>query len=573
MALNISTDIKAQVAFKNLLGKSQTDDTKEYANEGIGISFDVPAFGIMLDDISPTASDAVQAGVAVKVVATLTVKDDSNNKAFLCYWPSSPPAGADVKNSNQPFQYGVGSLEGINAGDRLTNMISEAFGVQYQARPFDGSGNKISELDDRLWVFQYNSGVFYQSNVNPVPTPPATIEVYYYIGNRLSSLSKNTQTNIRVSATGSVSTTGDSYFATYSTPMISGTYSKNFLFLVDFNNTNLSGTVSFNVNNIGTFSVIKYTADGPVPLTPGDIRGATGGTAGQIYYMIYNNGFFEFYQKNPLSEASKFTNPNDTTKTVGGIERGTSFDKVALQDVFTDLLYSDPLGNITNFTLANTLTQYEVGQSLSKGVYTFSWTSTNPGDFKTASLLIKDVTNVTTTQTYWVQPSATPFTQSGDKPSGIFTASFGATISSSISNIRTFKISLSRLNGTVVSKFLDIPWMWKVYHGSSTFSTLTASGIFNLGGTLASQSFGSWTLSGSGYKYLAFPNESAYDFGYVYHKGLPFALAGTSSGFTNEYGDVNYSLMTITNSYSIGKEYKIYRSKNQISATISVNLS
>jgi len=556
----LDSTIQAQIAFKNLLGKSQTDNLKGLVNETIGINFDVPSSNVMVDYISGTPSIAVSDGVAVKVTANLTPIADSNGKAFLSYWPATAPSGTDIANNNQPFAYGVGSLEDISAGQRITNMISDSFGVLYQAIPYAGV-TKIPALDSRDWVYQYNSGVFYQNNISPVPTTPTTIDVYYYIGYRLLSKIKNIQTNIRISATGSNSVSSDVYYATYSTPSIA-TYSVNHIYLADFSTTNLSGTVSLNINGIGTSSVIKYTANGPVPLVPGDITGATGGTAGQIYYLVYNNGVFEFYTKNPTSNPTNLINPTDTAYTVGGIDRGTSFDNVSLQEVFKDLLYPDSLGKITGFTMANNsglVTSYEVGNSLPRQTYTFSWGLYNSGDFKSNTLRVEDYT------------SGNVFTYSTDN-SNSFGVIYG-TVSYLTPNTQTLKVSLTRNNGTVVSRFLDIPWMWKVYYGSSTWSTLTASQVFALGGNLATQSIGSWTISGDGYKYIAFPEDTSYNFNSVDYKGLPLSMAGTASGYSYSYADVNYLFVTVSNTYGISKQYKVYRSKNQIGATISVNIN
>jgi len=577
----LTSSVQAQIAFKNLLGKSQTRSDKGPVNELYGFSFDLPSSNIMMQSIGPTPSDSVSAGIAVYVTADLILDPESNGQAYFTKWPSSAPSGNDIKNSNQPYQYGVGSLEGISSGQRMLNIISDYFDVKYQAEPYDVNSDVIRPLDSRDWIFQYNSGIFYQQNLlkpdGSAVTNPKTVKVYYYIGDRLLDQSKNQQTNIRVSATGSVEVSEDIYFATYSTPMITTTYSSNYLFLVDFNKTNLSSTVSLSINSLGTFSVKKYTADGPVPLSPGDIVGATGGTFGQIYYLIYNNGFFEFYTKNPVSPPGFFTQPSDTNFTLGGIDKGSQFDKVSLTDMFKDLLYPELLGGITGLTMtgpSGVVTQLEVGGYIGNGNYNLGWSLANPADFKTGSLRVEDVTNVTSSEFYWKSPINQPFTQSASLVNP-FTFSFGASVSTSTSNTRTLKLSLTRNNGTVVSRFLDIPWTWRVYYGSSTFSTLTSSGIYALNYTLSTQSVGSWTISGTqGYKYIAFPEDSVYDFSSIYYKGLPLVLAsGTVSGYTFSYGDVTYTTVTVSNANNVSKKYKLYRSKYEIGATISVNIN
>lgn len=565
----LSSDVQAQIAFKNLLGKSQTDSLKGVVNEPFGIGFDVPSFNVMMDTVNPTASIAVADGVAVLVRGILVEDLTSNQQGFTTIWPNNPPSGTDLRTGSG-FQYGVGSLEGISAGSRITNMISDAFGNDYGAIPYDTGGNRIFPRDSREWVFQYNSGVFYQD----VPTgavPPKDIDVYYYIGDRLLSQSKNTQTNIRVSATASGPNV---YVATYSTPMIS-TYSSNYLFLVDFYNYN-TGSASLNINGIGTFSMVKYTVDGPVQLTEGDIKGATGGTAGPIYYLVFNNGQFEFYNSSPVSSPGKLTNPNDTPYPLGGIERGTSFDKVDLDRVVKELLYPDTLGKILSATIVNNSgpisTILEVGNNLPRQTYTFSWTLFNPSDFKADTLSIYDVTTVTSPETYWTAPVNQPFTYSQSLTSDKAIV-FGSTISTSNNKTRTFKVSAQRTDGTIVSKFIDVNWVWKTYYGSSTFSTLTASQVFALNNTLASQSVGSWTVSGSGYKYFAVPEDSQYNFDRISYLGLPIAMAGTPSGYSYSYGDLNYLFVTVSNAFNVQKQYKIYRTKNEIGATISFNIS
>ena len=44
-------------------------------------------------------------------------------------------------------------------------------------------------------------------------------------------------------------------------------------------------------------------------------------------------------------------------------------------------------------------------------------------------------------------------------------------------------------------------------------------------------------------------------------------------GYSYIYGDLNYLYVTVSNFYGQSKQYKVYRSKNQIGATISVNIN
>jgi len=578
----LSYNTQAQIAFKNLFGKSQTSDVFDLPNEAYGIGFEVQAKDVTIDKISATSSVVtVQNGLAIQVRADLTVDPSSGGKAYVATWPTTltgnilaSVGGKDPNNGSLTFEYGKGSLKNINANDRITNLISNGISSDYRAILRDSSGNEIPPRDAGDWVLQYNSGIVYVDKPTIITATPTKIDVFYYIGTRLSDFSTKTQTNIRVTATGS-----DTYYATYSTPMIDS-YLPNYIFLVDFYGYNSGATVSLNINSIGTYSVFKPSASGPIPLVSGDITGATGGTAGPIYYLVYNSGgqYFEFFYSSPVSNSGNFTNPVSTNYNVGGIQNGYSFNDVKLVDVLKDILYPESMGRIATFSMTlnniNVSKTFEVGETMSGGLYyTFSWVFENGSDFKDKTLKIEDITVVTQSQTYWLPPSSTPFTQSSGLtgPRGFL---FSNPIKSDYPNKRTFRLSVERTNGTIVNKDYEIDWMWKSYYGSSTFSTLTASQVLNLTNkTLSTQSVGSWAIPGDGYKYLAFPENSTYDFTDVTYKGLPLALAGTPSGYNLTSGDLNYLYVTVSNVNGISKQYKVYRSKNQITATISVNLT
>lgn len=159
------TDSKAIVAFKHLLGKSNTDVAKELGNEAEGISFNVHAADIWLENIDSTPATAVTEGVAYSITADLVLDPTSNSHAYFAEHQSTLP------------QFG------ITAGDRVINAIPPKHGVGYEAKPFDTGVNPIPVGDPRDWIYQYNSGIFYQQD--NVGTDPGTIQLYIYIGNTL----------------------------------------------------------------------------------------------------------------------------------------------------------------------------------------------------------------------------------------------------------------------------------------------------------------------------------------------------------------------------------------------------
>ena len=178
----ISINTQSVIAFKNLLGKSNTDVGKALGNEAEGIFFNVPSSAVWLDVIDPTPSVAVTAGITVLVTATMVLDNTSNGHGFFATWPVTPPAGTDSHTAS-PFAYGAGLLTGISAGDRVRNSIPPSFGTGYEAKPFDVSTAAISVGDVRNWMDQYNSGVFFQQD--NLGLNPGTIQLYPFLGKTL----------------------------------------------------------------------------------------------------------------------------------------------------------------------------------------------------------------------------------------------------------------------------------------------------------------------------------------------------------------------------------------------------
>jgi hypothetical protein len=379
MPLTYST--QTQIAFKNLSGKSQTD-RKGVLNEYYGYSFNIPASNVWSDTLLENPQSSISQGYTVEVVADLTLIEGSNKRSYLTNWPLSPPDGVDTK-TGLTFSYGSGSLVGVTAGDRITNIIPPNFGFSYSVIPYTNYPSVIiPPLDTRDWVYQYNSGIFYQDVV--IGLTPSKIKVYPYIVNTLN-ISSGFE-NIRISATGT-----NDYYAITSSPIISQ-YSSNYLFLVDFANTNTSGTVSLNVLSLGTYSIKKSSSSGFSNLNVGEIIGGTSGNIGSIYYLTFNGSEFQFYNSTPEQSSLSFTKPNSSPNSVGSLPVGSSFDNVSIQNVFNDILYGDELGNISSFNLlgdSGYLDTIEVGDIISPSTYTFSWGLQNSTLFENDSVTIE----------------------------------------------------------------------------------------------------------------------------------------------------------------------------------------
>lgn len=176
------------IAFKSLFYRSHTDNNKNLGNESEELKFNVHTDNIFASSISPTPASSIADGIAVKVVADLEIDLSSNGHAFFAKWPSTPPSGTDPYTS-AAYAYGAGALAGISPGDRLRDSISFSYGAGYEAIPYHTSvsdENRISSGDARNWIFQYQSGVFFQQDL--VGDAPLYIEVHAYTGDLLSDI-------------------------------------------------------------------------------------------------------------------------------------------------------------------------------------------------------------------------------------------------------------------------------------------------------------------------------------------------------------------------------------------------
>lgn len=583
----LTFDDQSQIAFKNLLGKAQSNKNFGPVNENYGYVFNVPSTNVWSSKITQGDPDAtVNNQIAIKVAVELQpILESQTSGRYASYVAVFGPTLTVLSTTkdpktNQSFTYGVGSLKDIGSGSRVYDFIPDSYGLKYTVKPYvTYPTNEISIDDTREWVFQYNSGLLFQNNVSLATyQPPTKIVGYYYVGNKLSALDPTGPTLVRLSATGPTGP-DSTYFATTSNPFIS-TFSETNLFLVDFAKGNTS-SVKLNINYLGTLSVYKYGASGLGELTSGDIVGGTGSTAGPTYYLTYNpDGYLEFYNSSPVTTPGSYKNLNPVVNPVGGIEKGYYFNDVTLQEMFNNLLYPDQLARITSVTISNprlsqtTTKNYliDVGRPLI-GTLTFSWDYERESNFDTTSnVSIVDVTNVVSPTSIWPVGISSINTYPVTTKTGIFT--YSSSVYSVTPDKRTYEIRVDRKNKTRIPKYTDIEWAYRIYYGSSTGTAVTPLTVTtSFSSILATQSVGTFTISGTqGYKYFAVPNNNSFSFTNMTYYNLPIALAYTQSYTLVENGN-NYGTISLTNSFSVNTIYRVYRTLNQINGTLSVNIT
>jgi len=207
MAFGLTNNDRANLPFKYIFGRSQVRGDFDLGNEPYGIFSTSSSDYVWTSVISSNRFVSMSASVSIEVDADLIAIPNSQigstgYHAYYSSWPITVPSGVDAKTGN-PYVYNVGSLSGITAGSRVFNCISPSynqnggqisdFASGYTARLFSDSGltQEIDLLDDRNWVFQYQSGIYYEAGTggsflpkNPVPKK---IKVWAYIGNTLTN--------------------------------------------------------------------------------------------------------------------------------------------------------------------------------------------------------------------------------------------------------------------------------------------------------------------------------------------------------------------------------------------------
>jgi hypothetical protein len=290
MALNTST--QAEIALKHLLGKSQTASsaTKGPNNEAEAISLINNSTNIWITEINSTPSTAVSSGVAEYVVADLTLDNTSSGQAFFATYPTGHP----------------------KQGLRVVNTIPPSYGFLYEAKPYAG-GTLIPPGDSRDWLYQYQSGIFYQQTANASPTP-TTIQLYVYKGQTLFDVFTGLTINGSISANSFI---------------VSGGTSNQFL---KGNGSLDSNQYLLNSSDISSLSYNQST--GIITITKINGSTLTGGTFTYITSVSSNQNTISFtpnigsvvsftpqniYNSNgTLSENRTVTQTNNTLTFVGG---------------------------------------------------------------------------------------------------------------------------------------------------------------------------------------------------------------------------------------------------------------
>lgn len=251
----------------------------------------------------------------------------------------------------------------------------------------------------------------------------------------------------------------------------------------------------------------------------------------------------------PGSHNFRYTNSEPTPDTIGGIEAGSTFSSVLLQDMWTMLLYPYQYPQFTSFYLGGggSSTTLETGDTFTGGLQTFTWATSNSSNISSNTISIIDVTGNPIPGNTLVSNSANDGTE---------TLNIGSNITNTSQTSHVWKIEAQNTRSQTISRNYTAHWRWRLRWGFHANSSLSSADILTLSESKLTTTFADTLVMPSNsttrYIYFAFP-DSFGNISMIYDNTNSFNV---TSDFT-DLGTVSH-----TNSYGATTNYRIWRSVN-----------
>ena len=253
-----------------------------------------------------------------------------------------------------------------------------------------------------------------------------------------------------------------------------------------------------------------------------------------------------------------YINSASTTSTVGGITAGSTFPipGKTMQEMWDLLLYPYQPPAFTSFNQGGLLSEYELGQTISIGIQTFTWGTSNSGNVSDGipgSIEIKEADPVTTIGNSLVNDGTEAIT---------LTNAMGQ---STIGSKLLYIIYGENTIGGTFSRTLSKTWKVSWYYGKNANTSITSGQMTALSGTdLVTGVVNGYVTQpatgGAEYMYWCIPDIL----------GQPSDIRDSVAGcFGTNIPYTTLSDIPITNAYGVAVNYKVYRSVNPTSAAFT----
>jgi hypothetical protein len=113
-------------------------------------------------------------------------------------------------------------------------------------------------------------------------------------------------------------------------------------------------------------------------------------TDGVVSLKKYNGEEITF-QGGGSGGTETYTNSTPTTATLGGIAAGSTFDNKTMTEMWNLLLYPYQVPAFTLFTRSDLDSGYDLGEAITIGSKTFTWTTSNPSNVSANTITIQQM--------------------------------------------------------------------------------------------------------------------------------------------------------------------------------------
>lgn len=261
-------------------------------------------------------------------------------------------------------------------------------------------------------------------------------------------------------------------------------------------------------------------------------------------------GNLDYYE---TGSGGTYTNATPTTETVGGVEAGSTFSSLTFQEVFDLLFYPYQEPTFSAFAISGQSTTLEVGDEVTGGSRTFTWTTTNSSNVDANTIAIKDVTGNPTPNTDLATGLADDSTESVD---------IGSAISKSTNTSHQWQIRGTDTEANEFTRNFTVNWRWRRYHGTDASTSLTEPEIEALANSSLTNAIATtYSFAGGDYKYICYPSSL----------GTLTTFTDVATSLNVPFEDVD--VVSVTNSFGETTNYNVHRSTNVLGGAIDIAAS
>ena len=197
------------------------------------------------------------------------------------------------------------------------------------------------------------------------------------------------------------------------------------------------------------------------------------------------------WQEASMGGSGNFTNQTPTPEKVGGIEKGTTFDGMSIEEVLNMLLYPYQAPAFASFSLAGTRT-FEIGEEFTPT--TMSWSISNSTNAKLDTISATFNGNTITIDAGSKTATGNNVTMTGANA-----------VKKDTPGNATATITAQNSKGQNFSKSVNVSWSYKIFTLINDTDTITPDKVVG-GGKFASNFKGTHSFpTGGGYQFLVYP--------------------------------------------------------------------